>query len=40
MSDMAIRQVWRNNANGQLLITIPKKLFKQGDYLKLMKVKL
>ena len=36
---MIIRKVWKNNNNGQLLITIPKDQgICDGDYIKIQKV--
>ena len=36
---MEIRKVWKNNSNGQLLITIPKDSdIDEGDYVKIKKV--
>ena len=36
--EQVIKQVWKNKGNGQLLITIPRDKFKEGDYIKLEKV--
>lgn len=36
---MIVRRVWRNKANGQLLVTVPKDSeIEEGDYVKLTKV--
>lgn len=40
MPKFAIKLVWQNKSNGQMLATIPKNIgIKPGDFVKLMKVK-
>ena len=38
MEKPIIRQVWRNESNGQLLITLPRKKFEKGNYVKISKL--
>ena len=36
--EQVIIKVWKNKGNGQLLATIPRDKFKDGDYIQISKV--
>ena len=35
MNEQTIVKVWKNKGNGQLLATIPRDKYKEGDYLEI-----